>query len=56
MYAGESKNSNTPADDAVDIGSSHEGHPDGAALELIEMANGETIWCVLFSGFNPSTG
>lgn len=51
MYVGESKNPNAPADDAVDIGSSHEeGHPDGAALELIEMANGETIWCVLFSG------
>lgn len=47
MYAGESKNSNTPADDAVDIGSSHEGHPDGAALELIEMANGETIWSIV---------
>ncbi|KAG2158420.1 uncharacterized protein EDB93DRAFT_668503 [Suillus bovinus] len=47
MYAGESKNSNAPADDAVDIGNSHEGHPDGAALELIEMANGETIWSIV---------
>ncbi|KAG2041773.1 hypothetical protein BDR03DRAFT_1073490 [Suillus americanus] len=49
MYAGESKNPNAPADDAVDIGSSHgeEGHPDGAALELIEMANGETIWSIV---------
>ncbi|KAG1877807.1 hypothetical protein DFJ58DRAFT_7265 [Suillus subalutaceus] len=48
MYAGESKNTNAPADDAVDIGSSHEeGHPDGAALELIEMANGETIWSIV---------
>lgn len=48
MYAGESKNTNAPADDAVDIGSSHEeGHLDGAALELIEMANGETIWSIV---------
>lgn len=48
MYAGESKNPNAPADDAVDIGGSHEeGHPDGAALELIEMANGETIWSIV---------
>ncbi|KAG2157400.1 hypothetical protein DEU56DRAFT_764445 [Suillus clintonianus] len=48
MYAGESKNPNAPADDAVDIGSSHEeGHPEGAALELIEMANGETIWSIV---------
>lgn len=48
MYVGESKNPNAPADDAVDIGSSHEeGHLDGAALELIEMANGETIWSIV---------
>lgn len=48
MYAGESKNLNTSADGAVGIGSSHEeGHPDGAALELIEMANGETIWSIV---------
>lgn len=47
MYTGESKQANAPADhDAVDLGSSHEaeGHPEGAALEVIEMANGETIW------------
>ncbi|KAG0705017.1 hypothetical protein DFH29DRAFT_312607 [Suillus ampliporus] len=49
MYTGESQHPNAPADDAVDIGSSHEaeGHPEGAALELIEMANGETIWSIV---------
>jgi len=48
MYTGESKHPNASAGDAVDLGSYHEaeGHPEGAALQLIEMANGETIWCV----------
>jgi len=46
MYIGESKHTNGPPDDAVDLGSSHEAEsrPEGAALEVIEMANGETIW------------
>ncbi|OAX39192.1 hypothetical protein K503DRAFT_856203 [Rhizopogon vinicolor AM-OR11-026] len=49
MYTGESKHANTPAEDAVDIGSSHEaeGYPEGAALEVVEMANGETIWSIV---------
>jgi hypothetical protein len=47
MYTGESKQTNIPAEDAVDLGRSYEeGHPEGTALELIEMENGETIWYV----------
>jgi serine/arginine repetitive matrix protein 2 len=48
MYGGEGKRASTPAEGVVDLGNSHEeeGHPEGAAIEVIEMANGETIWYV----------
>jgi len=48
MYTGENKQTNIPAEDAVNLGSSYEeNHPEGTALELIEMENGETIWSIV---------
>ena len=45
MYAGESKHTSTVVDDA---GTEHDHNStavqEGPAVEVIEMANGETIW------------
>ena len=49
MYAGENKASNSAANDGPDMSANSESGP---ALEVVELANGETIWCDLSSFFS----
>lgn len=49
MYAGDSRGTSTANPDIPAAGSSQQGEPlseSGPALEVIELANGETIWSV----------
>jgi hypothetical protein len=47
MYAGESKAANSAGNEGPDV-STLTNSESGPALEVVELANGETIWLVAF--------
>lgn len=54
MYAGDSRGTSAAVPDGMVAGTSQQGEalPEpGQALEVIELANGETIWSVLSRSF-----